>query len=136
MGIRGRKTNAEKAARSRALEEMGLPPPPTHLSEAAQLEWSQIVETYPLDRFPRGTWPMLELYCVHTVQSRRIMGLLDTMSDETSISDYNRLLGMLDRESRTVAQFGVRLGIARTTHAGRHNNDPETLAERDLPWKD
>jgi hypothetical protein len=73
---------------------------------------------------------------VHAVQARRIMRMLDGVTADTSVSDYDRLLKMLDRETKSVASFGVRLGIARTSMSGRHNSDPETVAERDLPWKE
>jgi hypothetical protein len=134
MVAKGRRTAREKAADVRALEALDRPLPPEYLNKAAQKEWREIVETYPADRFPRGTWPMLEGYVVHTVEQRRIMGMLDGVGTDTPLSQYNSLLSMLDRESKAVASFGVRLGIARTSAAGRHNNDPETVAERDLPW--
>jgi hypothetical protein len=135
MGHRGRKTAAQKVVQLRALQEMGLPEPPAHLGKAEQQEWIDIVETYPPDRFPRSTWPMLEGYCSHTIQMRRISGMIGQMTNETSIREYNTLLVMLDRETKAVASFGVRLGIARTSMGGRHNSDPDKFADNDLPWK-
>lgn len=135
MGVKGRKTAADKVVQLRMLEQMGLPPAPACLSDAAAMEWKEIVETYPGDRFPRSTWPMLEGYCVHAVEARKLMAQLNAVNDETSIQRYNMLLTMFDRETKAVASFGVRLGIARTSMAGRHNNDPDTVAERDVPWK-
>jgi hypothetical protein len=51
------------------------------------------------------------------------------------LRDYEILLRMRGNESKLVASFGVRLGIARTSMRGRHNNDPEEIAEYDLPWE-
>jgi phage terminase small subunit len=136
MGIHGRKTAAEKAASLRVIAQMELPKPPKHLSKEAAREWIEIVATYPPDRFPRATWAMLEGYCVHAVQARKIAAMLDKVTEETSVREYNLLLMMHDRESKSVASFGVRLGIARTSMSGRHNADPDTLREEKLPWEE
>jgi hypothetical protein len=62
--------------------------------------------------------------------------MLDKVTEETSVREYNLLLMMHDRESKSVASFGVRLGIARTSMSGRHNADPDTLREEKLPWEE
>jgi hypothetical protein len=136
MGVRGRKTSADKVVAIRELSAMDLPPAPANLSKDEAKEWVAIVETYPADRFPRGTWPMLEMYCQHAVQGRKISKRINALPADVPIRDLNTLLMMLDRESKAVASFGIRLGIARTSMPGRHNNDPDTVAERGLPWEE
>jgi phage terminase small subunit len=138
MGARGRKTVADKVVQIRALEEMQAPPPPRGLSKAASLEWTEIVASKPADWFSRATWPMLEAYCRHTAEMRRIAADLDKLVEQPDYSrrEYRDQLRAMTDQSKAVASFGVRLGIARTSMTGRHNNDPDTVAETDLPWKD
>jgi len=141
MGTRGRKTDADKAmlAQRKITDANGqtVAAPPTHLSEAAAKEWSDIVATYPADRFPRSTWPMLEAYCMHAVNVRRIGKRLNEADDDILVRDWNQLLSMLNRETKTLASFGVRLGIARTSMAGRHNHDPDQTHDgTPAPWED
>jgi hypothetical protein len=141
----GRKTAADRATMERVLAEMGLPAAPAHLPAAERAEWEEIVATYPPDRFPRATWPMLEGYCRHAVQARRIGKMIDELrplagdSPHQYIREYSTLLKMFTEQTKTVAIFGVRLGIARTSMAGRHNNDPDDIrnsAADPAPWAD
>lgn len=137
MGARGRKSQADKAMIMADLNGLELPAPPEHLSDAAKAEWMEIVRTYPADRFPRSTWPMLEAYCMHTVNVRKIGRRLNDAPDDIEVKDWNALLSMLNRETKTLASFGVRLGIARTSMAGRHNDDPEDTRDGSpAPWED
>lgn len=143
MGSRGRKSKADKDAEelkpALAVDANGasVPMAPPHLSDAAQAEWNAIVQTYPADRFPRSTWPMLEAYCMHAVNVRKIGKKLNNAPDDIAVRDWNALLSMLNRETKTLASFGVRLGIARTSMAGRHNNDPEETRDGSpAPWED
>lgn len=138
MGSRGRKTDADKAMLVRQADANGLdyPPAPDWMSEDAQEEWNAIVITYPADRFPRSTWPMLEAYCTHAVNVRKISRMINN-ADENDFNGYGKLLSWLNRETKTLASFGVRLGIARTSMAGRHNDDPETTrTQNQQPWED
>jgi hypothetical protein len=116
-----------------------LPPAPSYFPKAEKVEWTEIVAAYPPDRFPRATWPMLEGYVRHTIHARRISEMIDQLImgklDADLVRQYDRLLIMLDRETKAIASFGVRLGIARTSMAGRHNDDPDRVASSDpLPW--
>lgn len=138
MGSRGRKTDADKAMLIKHADVNGLdyPPAPDWMSEDAQEEWNAIVITYPADRFPRSTWPMLEAYCTHAVNVRKISRMINN-ADENDFNGYGKLLSWLNRETKTLASFGVRLGIARTSMAGRHNDDPETTrTQNQQPWED
>jgi phage terminase small subunit len=139
MGSRGRKTDADKAMLAKQAQDVNgldLPPAPDWMSEAAQTEWDDIVATYPADRFPRATWPMLEAYCTHAVNVRKISKMINE-ADESDFSGYGKLLSWLNRETKTLASFGVRLGIARTSLPGRHNHDPETTRSgQPAPWED
>lgn len=134
----GRISPRDKVVALRTIAQMGLPPAPKDFTKAEAAEWNDIVVTYPADRFPRSTWPMLEGYCTHAVQRRLLAARIHELHKDPdySLRDYNLLLTMHDRESKAVASFGVRLGIARTSMTGRHNNDPDTIAEHNLPWAD
>lgn len=136
---RGSVSPRDKVVALRTLAQMGLPQPPKEecLSPDEAKEWTDIVVTYPADRFPRATWAMLVAYCRHTVEARRCKKMIAELVAEPdySIRDYNMLLTQLTNQSKAVATFGVRLGIARTSMAGRHNNDPDAVAEHNLPWE-
>lgn len=133
----GRTSPRDKVVALKTLAQMGLPPAPKAFSKEEAAEWNDIVVTYPPDRFPRGTWPMLKPYCTHAVQEQIIAEKIRLLlkDPEYSLRDYDLLLRMYDRETKAVASLGVRLGIARTSMAGRHNNDPDQLAEHNLPWE-
>ena len=133
----GRISPRDKVVALRAIKEMGLPPAPKVFTKEEAAEWNDIVVTYPADRFPRATWPMLEAYCTHSVEMRRIRADIQVLVQDPEYSrrEYREQLRAMTEQSKVVATFGVRLGIARTSMAGRHNNDPDTVAEHNLSWE-
>ena len=71
-----------------------------------------------------------------TTNVRKLTRMINS-ADEDDIAAYGKLLAWLNRETKTLASFGVRLGIARTSMAGRHNDDPETTrGGQPAPWED
>lgn len=139
MGKRGRKTVGDKVVTAKELAAMGYPDPPAHLDAEEAKEWIAIVSRYPVDRFPRSTWPMLENYCVLAVLGRAETARYKRAmkDDEATFGELRAMRSDLERTMKTLASFGVRLGFARTSLSGRHNNDPDS--ERDAekaPWED
>lgn len=138
MGVRGRKSAADlRLVKPSKRAATGGPPPPGYIKLAEQQLWRDIVKAYPDDRFPRATWPMLEAYVRHSIQMRKIGLLVDevSISEDASLADYRMVLCMLNEQTKAVASFGVRLGIARTSMGGRHNKDPDQTREKQqTPW--
>jgi len=141
VGARGKKPAAEMEVAAAIKVPAGAPKPPSYLPASEKKEWTEIVAAYPSDRFPRATWPMLEAYCRHAVNARRIGNMIDKITAKKSdpdVKEFSQLLSMLNRETKTLASFGVRLGIARTSLGGRHNDDPETTrtsSREKQPWE-
>jgi phage terminase small subunit len=136
---RGTKSAADKTADAREKLALGLPQPPSHLDADEAKEWTAIVSRYPVDRFPRSTWPMLENYCVLAVLGRAETARYKKAmkDDEASFSELRAMRSDLERTMKTLASFGVRLGFARTSLSGRHNNDPDSTNDPDpAPWED
>lgn len=136
----GRKTAAERASIEQVLAAMGVPPAPPLLTGRAKAEWEDIVSHYPADRFPRATWPMLVGYCTHTALQEQFIRALSALDPEEDgyMRKLRDLRAWLEAETKLIASLGVRLGIARTSMAGRHNNDPDDTrnspADPD-PWE-
>ena len=136
----GRKSPAARATVEQFMAQMSLPPAPSLLTGRAKAEWEDIVSHYPADRFPRATWSMLTGYCVHTALQEQFVIAIQKLDPDGP--DYMRKLRdlrqWLEAETKLVASLGVRLGIARTSMAGRHNNDPDdtrsSAADPD-PWE-
>src|SRR3972149_2797928 len=63
--------------------------------------------SFTADWFPRETLPLLELYCCHTVSARKIEQLIlqTEKAEEFDINQYDRLLKMRERESRTISSI-------------------------------
>src|SRR5215831_5082981 len=53
-----------------AIPGQGRPEPPVELSDAERQIWVACVESRPLNYFDKGTWPLLEAYCMHAVLAR------------------------------------------------------------------
>src|SRR4249919_3863804 len=120
MGARGRKSSAELTLVQRAEEVLVVrrPNPPDCLSDDAAAEWREVVNTFAADHFPRATYPILEAYCCHAAQRRKVRQLIEnTEEGEGSVGEYDKLLAMHERESRALAALAVRLNIASATHA-------------------
>jgi phage terminase small subunit len=136
MGSRGRKSGAELTLVARAEDVLGArrPDPPDHLSDEAAVEWREIVNSLPADHFSRATHPMLEAYCRHAVATRVIDRLIQELDERegATLSDYDRLLVMHERESRALASIGVRLGIA---CASRLQNAKPISCVTNKPWE-
>ncbi|BAQ16925.1 hypothetical protein [Methyloceanibacter caenitepidi] len=150
MGERGRQSKktqpAEKGgsvpAEAPTIERIERPPPPDVLTDEQAEIWRQVVNRLPADWFKAETLPLLEAYCRHAVQSRRVAALIEQMELAESeriarkskkktrkaksedaedddapfpFKDYDRLLKMQARESGTLASLSVKLRISQST---------------------
>ena len=115
MQRKGPKSKAELAIRPQ-VSVMRRPEPPDCLTDAAKLEWIEIVGALPADHFARPIYPLLEAYCTHAASRRDIVLRMGDMDEDSTLGEYERLLVLHDRESRAMASIAVRLGIASATH--------------------
>ena len=115
MGTRGRKSKNDLALAT--TESVDRPAPPASLTDEQKFEWVRIVNALPADEFTAAQLPLLAQYVKHAVEARHIAELIanETSGSELDIQAYNKLLGMQERESRTMASLGVRLGFAKST---------------------
>jgi len=119
MGARGRKSSAELTLVQRATEVLTVsrPGPPPGLAEDAATEWRAVVSSMSADYFVRPMFAVLEAYCRHAAAARQIDQLLAKIDedDNATVSMYDRLLKMHERESRALSSLAVRLGLAYAT---------------------
>jgi hypothetical protein len=133
---RGRVSSAALAiAPVMPIERVERQKPPHDLTDEEVEVWSAVVNAEPADWFSPSTAPMLAQYCRHVIGTRRIAELIEkaTADPKLSIIDYDRLLHMQERESRTVAMLATKMRIsqqATTNHRG--NKKPSAVKK---PWE-
>lgn len=117
------------------IERVERQKPPHDLTDEEVEIWSDVVNSEPADWFTRGTRPLLAQYCRHVIGAKRVAELIEkaTSDPKLSIIDYDRLLHMQERESRTVAMLATKMRIsqqATTNHRG--NKKPSAVKK---PWE-
>ena len=113
MGTRGRKSAAELSVIQGIPER---PQPPSELTPDQAEEWREIVASLPVDWFSRAVWPLLCAYCRHVCNARHIAGLIEAahdvdIGDRSALMRFNRLLGMQERQSGTLAGLATRMRL-------------------------
>jgi hypothetical protein len=117
------------------------PAPPADLCPEAAEEWVAIVARMPPDFFMREMHALLAQFCRHTVTSRLIARLIDTVPSEAlhdwaQLQRYGRLLAMQDRESKALANLATRMRI---TNQSRYTTRSAATASRksvsSKPWE-
>ena len=116
---RGRKS-AEDLSAVTALPER--PKPPKQLTKEQAKIWQRVVKRMPVDWFGEETHDLLSQYCRHVVDAERVAKLIDEGAKQVSTDDLDRLLKMQERESRALASFSVRLGLAYSTAYEKRRN--------------
>lgn len=105
--------------------------PPHDLSDEETEIWAAIVSVHPAEWFSVANAPLLVQFCRHTVHARRIGELIERMTNDLDIDEYDKLLNMQVRESRAIATLATKLRLtpqAITNHRG--NKRPITST----PW--
>ena len=74
------------------------PAAPSTLPASAQAVWTRVVASLPADWFSEASWPVLEQYCRHVVEARRLSELIHRAieSPQLEIDAYDRLLKLQD----------------------------------------
>jgi hypothetical protein len=133
---RGRKSAASmEFASVTALEVIERPACPHDLSDEESEVWFAIVNRLPADWFPIETHPILSQYCRHAVQARRISELIEkaTGDPELSVTDYDRLLKMQERESRAIASLATKMRISQQATTNHRGNKKQVSPRK--PWE-
>nr|CAD6417822.1 hypothetical protein REQ54_01755 [Rhizobium sp. Q54] len=135
MGTRGPRSAASLEITAKTLETVERQKAPHELTDEETEVWFHVVNSWPADWFTPATVPLLAQYCRHVIQARRIAELIEraTGDPELSVSDYDRLLKIQERESRAIASLATKMRIsqqATTNHRGNQKN-PTTRK----PWE-
>ncbi len=140
MAKRGRKSAAQLAVvplhpGPSAIERAERPAPPNHLGDVERAVWESVVDSLPADWFEGGMLAVLEQYCAHLVEARRLRGLIEeaTKDPDLKINDYDRLLKMRERESRAMASLATKMRI--TQQAARNHRGNRTREAVREPWE-
>lgn len=135
MGARGRKSAASLLIAPRPVEIVERQRPPADLTDEEVEVWAAVVHSEPADWFSPSTVPLLAQYSRHVVSAKRIAELIEraTSDPELSVKDYDRLLLMQERESRTIAMLATKMRISQQATTNHRGNKKPTAARK--PWE-
>lgn len=113
MGQRGKKSQAElSVVRSGTVSAIERPEPPAELTDEQAGVWLSIVNSLPADWIDPPSLPALGQYCRHVVAANKVARMIDDMeSGQFDVMDYDRLMRMQERESKTIAAIGTKLRL-------------------------
>lgn len=143
MTARGRKSAAEIAVfgTGTSITTTKRLAPALHLSNSERVVWMEIVNDQHAGAFTETHTHLLEMYCRHVVQSRILadeVAAFDRswMADAEGLGRFDKLLKILERETRAASSFATRLRITRQavdqqTIARAQNNAPKGRK----PWE-
>src|SRR3954471_3920376 len=94
----------------RVIEATSRPDAPYDLTHEQAHEWWAVVNRMPADWFPRETHGLLAQFCRHIVSARHVSQLITKCEKAKSldIDQYNKLLGMQEREGRALSSLATR----------------------------
>jgi hypothetical protein len=100
---RGRKSGAELSVVTPI--SASRPSPADDLSPEQAEVWRSVVTRLPQDWFPRETHDVLAAYCRHVTSHRYLTKMIAAceaagIGGDDALKDYDRILGMRDRETR------------------------------------
>lgn len=116
-------------------------PAPAHLTDAEMAIWNQVVSDQPASAFTETHIPMLEIYCRHVVQGRILSDEVLNfdrawLADDDGLKRYDKLLGMVERESRAANAAARALRITRQSlHPTVVGNDVMRHNKSRKPWE-
>jgi hypothetical protein len=100
------------------------PPAPNHLSDDERAEWKALTGCMPHDWFPRESHAALAALCRHSVRSR-VLGAQASkieakcLQTEEGIRVLDKLLAMLERETRCVAALSRSMRLTQQTRVDK-----------------
>ncbi|WP_404861853.1 hypothetical protein [Georhizobium sp. MAB10] len=135
MTKRGRPSSASLEIAARPVEIVNRQRAPHELNDEETEVWAAVVDSWPADWFSPSNVPLLTQYCRHVVQARRIAELIEkaTSDPELSVKDYDRLLKVQERESRTIASLATKMRISQQATSNHRGNQKNIQARK--PWE-
>lgn len=137
MGTRGRKSAASLAVVT--VMPGQRPEPPEELTTEQAQEWRAIVARMPADWFLQESWPMLANLCRHIVTARKLGHVIDhtsVPSDIETLREYDKLLGMRDRETKAIVNLSRQLRLSHQQRYQPKTAGSKTRAtEATKPWE-
>ncbi len=134
---RGRKSAASLEITAVApVELMERQYAPHDINDEETEVWVAVVEANPADWFNPSTRPLLSQYCRHVIQARRIAELIERATGDPtlSVTDYDRLLKMQERESRAISSLATKMRISQQATTNHRGNKKQSSASR-KPWE-
>lgn len=132
---RGRKTSGPRVVDAGFQER---PAPPGHLSSEAKEVWETVIKLHPANWLKEEQFPILEHYCVHTVEARFLAEKIADLKAEKNPEDfearYNRLLMMQERETRASTAMARTLRITNQARYVPHGSEARTNPSNE-PWR-
>ena len=115
------------------IESIARPEPPEGLDVAARDVWLDVVENLPADWFEPVMLPVLEQYCRHVVEARRLNALIvQAVESELGIEDYGQLLRMRGNETRVMLSLATKMRITAQARISKRGNKVESGGK---PWE-
>jgi hypothetical protein len=136
MAKRGRVSAAAlEIAPVSLVETVARQRPPHELTDEEVEIWASVVNDQPADWFSPSTAPLLAAYCRHVIAARRVAELIEraTSDPELSVVDYDRLLKMQERESRTIASLATKMRVAQQSLTNHRGNKTQHATRK--PWE-
>jgi hypothetical protein len=99
-------------------------PAPAHLSDDERAEWKALTGCMPTDWFPRESHAALAALCRHSVRSRVLGAQVNKieakcLQTEEGIRVLDKLLAMLERETRCVAALSRSMRLTQQTRVDK-----------------
>ena len=138
MATRGR-TSAAAMTVQGAVALVRRPDAPLHLTPDQTDEWVAVSNAMPADWFTRETHALLEQWCRHTVDARRIAFLVDQEMSrpEVDVQTLDKLLAMQARETSAMKALASAMRISQqasyTTKAAGTEKSGRSMVKR--PWE-
>lgn len=119
----------------RAIERVERPQPPARLNGAGREVWIGVADSLPADWFNGAALPVLEQYCAHAAEARRLGELISqAIADpDLQVSDYDRLLRMRERESRAMVALATKMKITQQSTTNHRGHSRIGAARK--PWE-
>lgn len=137
MEGRGRKSAAALSVVSGVFD--GRPRPPAELTDAQREIWERTVANEPATFFATAALQqLLKEYCRHCTSAAKITAMIEACeaAGVPDVKDYDKLLGMRDRETKAIVDKATKL---RLTNQSRYTPQAAATASKkaqDLkPWQ-
>lgn len=135
MAKRGRPSSAALEISTPAMQAVDRLSAPHDLTDEETEVWVAVTDSWPADWFTPATAPLLTQYCRHAIRARQIAELIEkaTSDPELSIKDFDRLLKMQERESRSISSLATKMRISQQSTTN-HRGNQKAQAHR-KPWE-